>query len=110
MRELTIPEISGVSGAEFNLYDAALFIADHLASAVICTVAGAIGGGTIGYLHGGDATGVLGFQAIGQLVGAAGGGIIGGIGGLIGGGMVSLSYSMPLVNQFVDLLVSGGIQ
>lgn len=110
MRELTMAETSNVSGAQFDFYDAALAVADHLASAVICAVAGGAGGGTIGYMHGGDAMGVLGLQVIGQLVGAVGGGIIGGVGGLIAGSLVSLSYSMPLIGQFVDLMVSGGIK
>jgi len=110
MRELTLDEVSGVSGAAITPNDAALFIGDHLASSVIGGVAAAVAGGAIGYLHGGDAMGILGLSVIGQLVGAVGGAIIGGIGGVIGGAMVSLSYSLPLVEQLAQTIISGGVQ
>lgn len=110
MRELTMQEMSCVSGAASTPNDVAAFIGDHLASSIISGVAAAVAGGAIGYLHGADATGVFGLGLIGQLVGAIGGAAIGGIGGLIGGGLVSLSYSLPLVEKFMQTMISGGIK
>jgi|GEM_PF-1261163 len=110
MRELTVGEISNVSGAALTPNDVALFIGDHLGSSIIGGVAAAVAGGAIGYLHGGDAMGILGLGVIGQLVGAVSGAIIGGVGGVIGGSLVSLSYSLPLVEQLAQTIISGGIK
>jgi len=110
MRELTIDETFAISGATTTPNDIAFFIGDHLASAIIGGVAAAVAGGAIGYLHGGDAMGIFGLGFIGQMVGAVGGAIIGGVGGVIAGSLVSLSYSLPLVNLLAQTIISGGIK
>lgn len=109
MRELTMNETLTVSGAA-TPNEIALFIGDHLASSIIGGVAATFAGGAIGFLHGDDAMGIFGLGVIGQLVGAVGGAIIGGIGGVIGGALVPLSYSLPIVNQVAQTIVSGGIK
>ena len=108
MRELTMGEMSHVSGA--GISDVLYSIGDHLASSILGGVTAAVVGGAIGYMHGGDATGILGLSLIGQLVGAAGGSIIGGVGGVIGGALVPLSYSLPLAIEAIQTLIGGGIR
>lgn len=109
MRELTLSEMSDVSGSGI-IADIGGFVVDRTLSSVLGGVTAAVNGGAIGFLHGGDATGIWGLSIIGQLVGAVGGGVIGGVGGFIGGFMVPLSYTYPLVIEAAQNLIAGGIK
>jgi len=109
MRELAFNEVSCVAGGA-TPHEIANFIGDRLASSILAGVAAAVTGGSIGYLHGGDAMGVLGLSVIGQLVGGVVAGTIGGVGGLVGGLLVPFDYCYPLAMDAFKTVISGGIQ
>ncbi|GLR08810.1 hypothetical protein COO59_15825 [Mixta theicola] len=69
MRDLALNEIAIVSGG-ITPCEIAGFVGNRLASSIFGGVAAAVTGGSIGYLHGGNAMGVLGLGIIGQFVGA----------------------------------------
>ncbi|URQ60657.1 hypothetical protein LQ939_18780 [Pantoea alhagi] len=111
MRELTLQEMHFVSGSSIadnpaNLFN---FVGDRLASSIFGCVAAAITGGSIGYLHGGDAMGVLGLSIIGQLTGGVTAAVIGGVGGLIGGLLVPFDWSYPLALKAINTVIGGKV-
>jgi hypothetical protein len=108
MRELAFNEVSCVAGGA-TPNEIANFIGDRIASSILAGVAGAVTGGSIGYLHGGDAMGVWGLSIIGQMVGGVVAGAIGGIGGVIGGLLVPLDYCYPLAIEAFETVIGGKV-
>lgn len=111
MKELSLNELSLVSGGAAAATPSSTGFMDSIEGALVDAVVGAVTGGVIGGTNGGaaGAGGVLGFGLIGQAAGAIGGLIAGGVAGTVLGLTYGYSGSGGILNQMITALTNGSL-
>lgn len=104
MRELTIAEISDVSGGGFFG-----FIADRVVGAAVGAAMGASSGMGLGGVQTGNGGGIFGFGIIAEGVGAIAGTTLGTVAGAVIGGAFGFQEMKPIVANWIDHVGNGDI-